>query len=180
MKILVQAGIEQIATYELLLTHLEEAVLRTNISTHTPIALDRFLIRNSAFPTHVIPTVPPGNVLKLFLYFDPNDPNDTKEKEKYDPKLLYCTGKNLTKSTIQTYWNDYFITKETNRLDTDLRIYPNDENKCSIEVKPAIEHLQELYISYSATISLKMNTGEGVKKLDFIMDPLVKVSSNQG
>lgn len=179
MYIQVQAGKEQVATYEILLDALQEAVLHMNLPK--PIVLDRFLIRNSAFPSHVIPEALEGVTLKLKLIFN------EYEKEKYAPNLEYCTGTNLTKHMNEINWGKYFDFEggeeplERNKI----KIYPKrtSDNECSITVRKNMNNIPPIiYIAYGAKISLKIK--EDLEKEDvelpFIMDPLVKVSSNQG
>ncbi len=181
MIIQVQAGNEQIATYEFLFTSLQEAVLNMNLED--PIKLDRFLIRNSAFPTHVIPEARGGDTLKLKLIFE------DYEKEKYAPILKYCTGTNLTKSTNKINWNNYFDFEGVPEpLENDeIKVYPKKVGELKYEscitVRQDMNNSPSIiYIAYGAVISLKMEKNEAGEKQEFYfrMDPLVKVSSNQG
>ena len=178
MYIQVQAGDEQVATYEILFMPLKEAVLNMNLAK--PISLDRFLIRNSAFPTHVIPHATDGDILKLKLIFN------EYEKDTYEPKLEYCSGVNFTKMLNEINWGSYFDLEGVTEPPSDeIRIFPKSEseNECSVKIQPNLDpNLPLIYISYGAEISLKMveKVGEGAKKILFRIDPLVKVSSNQG
>lgn len=177
MFIQVQAGDEQVATYDFLLSALEEAVMEMKLAK--PIALDRFLIRNSAFPTHVIPEVSDGDTLKLKFSFNED------ETSKYNPKLIKCTGINMTKSIEDVEWNKYFsMIGGPEPLPGDsLTVYPNENNECAVKVNSSLDpSLPTIYIAYGASLSLKMkeSRGEEGKSITFRMDPLVKVSSNQG
>lgn len=181
MIIQVQAGNEQIATYEFLFTSLQEAII--NMKLNDPIQLDQFLIRNTAFPTHVIPEARGGDTLKLKLIFD------DYEKEEYAPELKYCVGTNLTKSTNIINWVNYFDFEDIPEPleNNEIKIFPKKvgelKYECFVTVRQNMDNSPPvIYIAYGAIISLKMKANEEGEEKEFYlkMDPLVKVSSNQG
>ena len=176
---------KSILKLEFLLPYLKTAVKYMNLergSLNYPIALDSFVLNTS----DAIPELRIGvdHQINLELNYD------ASEDEEYKPMLHFCKGRDLTKSSIMSIiWSDIF---NVNDLGSDrepkislppdgcLYLKSDDYKTCTIDLKTESPTL-ERFISYSAILSLNMEIDDEQKeRLYFILDPLLKVSSNQG
>ncbi|MDO6472784.1 hypothetical protein [Maribacter sp. 1_MG-2023] len=184
----IKIGTEKSSLYlNVLGSYLEKAVKYMDLGEGTlsyPIALDKFVVNtNDAIPEVIIGV--DKNIDMILEY-------SKDEKKDYSPRLHYCKGSDLTKDSESSIgWGEIFeLNDRSSRPDAQITISPdgflyiksdNTYEKCTIELKSEAP-IFERYISYGAVLSLEMEiTKEGKKKrLYFILDPLMKVSSNQG
>ncbi len=178
MNIVVQAENGREVIYKFLTVPLEESVLYMH--QDSVITLDRFLLPKGAFRDLIIPIANLGNTLNLTISANPD------EIEKYNPKLLHCTGVDLTKNNENFKWEEYFnLPEKYSMINNNLRIFPDEDiYNCSIPIKSELDptkNLKDIYIKYSAEISLELKTESGGEKhtVYFKFDPLVKISSTQ-
>ncbi|WP_026752996.1 hypothetical protein [Sediminibacter sp. Hel_I_10] len=171
---------------EVLGIYLDKAVKHMDLGEGTlsyPIALDKFVVNTAdAIPEIIIGT---DKYITLTLECSNN------EEKNYEPILHYCKGSDLTKASEQLInWSDIFkLANKGSEPDDKITISPDgflylksdETNKnCTIELKSEAPWF-ERYIGYSAILSLSMEIAEDgrKKRLYFILDPLMKVSSNQ-
>lgn len=186
MKIKIATG-EKSLYLNVLGSYLEKAVKHMDLGEGTlsyPISLDKFVVNTTdAIPEIIIGT---DKIVELSVE------RTNKEEINYTPKLHYCKGSDLTKASEHSInWSEIFKLGD-NRSGSDAKItispdgflYVSSDDtykKCSIELQSEAPTM-ERYISYSVVLSLDMEiTKDGSKKrLYFILDPFMKVSSNQG
>ncbi|ALM08816.1 hypothetical protein SB49_14190 [Sediminicola sp. YIK13] len=184
----IKIGTDKSSLYlDILLAYLVRAIKHMDLGEGTllyPIPLDKFVVNNA----DDIPEITIGIDKHIEMTLE----SSKNEEKHYSPKLHYCKGSDLTKASEQSInWSNIFhISDMGSGPDAKITISPDgflyvksdDTNKnCTIDLRSEAPPL-ERYIGYSAVLSLNMETTKDghKKRLYFILDPLMKVSSNQG
>lgn len=168
-------------TFQILLNELHDALEDCYMDLGTPynpIGIDNFVtIGENAFSALDKKT-------KVSISLE-TDKNDDLSRIK-DHKLVCCKVTNVGKKFVKEdgllseHWKKIF--KPNKHMyaapDGTLYISPNKNGKCVGVTK---KNCEEANVSYSILISLKVKLkGEKPRRFYLLLDPLVKVSSNQG